>query len=231
MPRFLDIRRALPAVAAALAGLLVAGAAGAEWTTNTASLDNGMCGHNLQIGSNVTASSSATPTFLLEGDGGASSYSVLIDGKALGTFGSDGHAVVCIRTGSPLAQGKHLMTATELAPIAGSVVRLGFSVDTVPPTAPSRPVLSAYSDSGVRGDRITSFQTVNLTGTAGPHQSVQLIANGGPGVAGATADAKGRWSATTVPLTPGTYRITAVSLDSAGNHSPPSAVLRLTIRP
>ena len=35
--------------------------------TNTAQLDNGTCGRNLQLGSVENASKSATPTFLLAG--------------------------------------------------------------------------------------------------------------------------------------------------------------------
>src|SRR5262249_37995393 len=153
---------------------------------------------------NKTASSTATPTFLLEGDGGLSSYDVVIDTRTLGTFRSTFDAVVCIRTTARLAQGPHRLTATEPAPNAGPVVRLPSSVGTVPPKAPTRPVLSAYSDSGVRGDGTTSFRSVNVTGTASPNQAVQIAVNGGTGVAGAASDARGRWSATTLPLPAGT---------------------------
>src|SRR5262245_44680741 len=72
-------------------------------TTNVAQLDNGTCGRNLQLGSDKTASSSATPTFLLWGDGGLSSYAMFIDGAPIGTFNSDGVANVCVTTSVPLA--------------------------------------------------------------------------------------------------------------------------------
>src|SRR5262249_38671403 len=49
-------------------------------TTNVAQLDDGTCGRNLQIGSDKTSSSTATPQFLLWGDGGASRYDIFIDG-------------------------------------------------------------------------------------------------------------------------------------------------------
>ena len=49
-------------------------------------------------------------------------------------------------------------------------------------------------------------------------------------VGGATTDGSGRWSATTVPLDPGTYVFTASSLDRAGNRSAPSAATRITIQ-
>ena len=77
-------------------------------TTNVAQLDDGTCGRNLQIGSDKTASSTATPQFLLWGDGGASMYQIFIDGTSIGTFSSDGFANVCIYTTVPLPDGPHL---------------------------------------------------------------------------------------------------------------------------
>lgn len=220
----------LLAGALAVAGLLLPAVGAAEWTTNSLSLDTGACGRNLQIGSNRTASATALPTFLLEGDGGGSSYGVSLDGKPLGTFGSTPDAVVCIRVGRRLTDGPHLLVGTELVPRAGTVVQLSFSVDTVPPRPPSRPVLSAHSDSGVEGDGVTAYRTVNLHGTAAPNQPVQIHAGTGAGVAGSVSDARGRWSATTLPLARGTHALTAVTFDSAGNRSAASAPLRLTIR-
>jgi hypothetical protein len=214
---------------AACAALLLAGAAGAAWTTNVASLDTGVCGRNLQAGSDRSASTTATPTFFLQGDGGASSYAVSIDGRKLGTFSSNADAVVCIPTRMPLAEGRHVLVGTELAPRPGTVVQLGFSVDTRPPRPPSRPVLTAYTDTGARGDGITALRSINLHGKAAPKASVQITANGRSVVGGAAADARGRWSATTVPLTPGRYVLTAQAVDRAGNGSPPSPAARVTI--
>jgi len=206
------------------------GATQAAWTTNEASLDPGQCGRNLQSGSDRTASVTAMPTFLLQGDGGLSTYAVAIDGQGIGTFASRGDAVVCIATRLPLAEGSHVLTGTELAPNPGTVVRLAFSVDTRAPRPPSRPTLSAYTDTGVRGDGITAARSVNMQGKAGPNESIQITVDGRTVVAGATADAKGRWSATTVPLNAGSYLLAAVSLDRAGNRSAPSAAARITIQ-
>jgi hypothetical protein len=214
---------------AACAALVLAGAASAAWTTNVASLDTGVCGRNLQAGSDRTASTTAKPTFFLQGDGGSSAYSVTIDGKQLGTFSSTFDAVVCIPTRTPLAEGRHVLVGTELAPKPGTVVRLAFSVDTRPPRPPSRPVLTAYTDTGAHGDGVTAVRSINLHGKAAPRSSVQIVANGRTVVGGATADARGRWSATTVPLTPGTYVLTAEAGDRAGNRSAPSAATRVTI--
>jgi hypothetical protein len=72
-------------------GVIIAILAVANWPaagsgTNTVQLDNGSCVRNLQIGSDPNASSSATPSFVLAGDGGLSSYEMFIDGKSIGTF-------------------------------------------------------------------------------------------------------------------------------------------------
>ena len=222
-------RRALVAGVAGVLALVVPGAVGA-WTTNETTLDPGTCGRNLQIGSDRTASGTATPSFLLQGDGGLSSYAVEIDGRPLGTFNSTNAAVVCIRVGTRLADGPHLLIGTEIAPNPGNVTRLNFSVDTVAPAPPSKPVLSAYTDSGRRGDGVTKFATVNLTGKAEPNQPVQIFRNGVTSVGGATADTRGRWSVTTTPLTRGTQLLTAVAFDSAGNRSAASAPVKITVR-
>jgi len=179
----------------------------------------------------MRSSTSATPSFLLQGDGGLSSYAISIDGSAIGTFRSAFNGVVCIQTTARLADGPHVLAGVELEPNAGNETTLSFTVDTVPPPRPSRPVLSAYTDSGRKGDGVTRFPSVNLTGTAAPNHAVQIFANGRMGVAGATSDDRGRWSATTLPLRPGKYALTAVSLDSAGNKSTASPTTRVTILP
>jgi hypothetical protein len=213
------VLRASAAGGAVLATLLLAGGAGAGWVTNSVALDPGTCGRNLQVGSNPTAAGTATPTFMLQGDGGLSSYTVSIDRRRLGTFRSAGGGVVCIRTRRPLAEGPHLLAATELAPNAGRLVRLRFSVDTVPPKPPSRPMLAAPAGS----------QTLTISGAAAPNQAVQLLADGRIGIAGAVSDSSGRWTASAVGLPAGTYAITAFALDSAGNRSRPSEPTRVTL--
>ena len=203
----------------------------AELPTNTISLDEGTCGRNLQGGADKTASTSSRPTFFLYGDGGLSSYVAAIDGKRIGTFRSANTAVVCIAAPKRLKDGGHVVTGTELAPHRGITVRLKFVVDTAPPKAPSRPALAPDSDSDVPGDGITTVPAITFSGTAAPGQFIQLRLDGVTGVGGALVDATGRWSATTVPLTPGTHVLTAVAIDRAGNRSAPSAAATVTIQP
>ena len=225
------VRRGAPFVAlGALLAVVLPGAVAAAWPTNTIELDAGSCGHILQLGSDRTASSTATPTFMLYGDGGLSSYVVSVDGKAIGTFYSSGRGVVCIDVTTPLADGPHTVTAVELAPRpTQAVTPLAFSVDTVLPPSPSSPALSGYTDSGVKGDGITRYGMVNFTGTADPVTPVQIFRDAMTGIGGTKSEADGSWSATSVGLADGTYTITAVTLDSAGNKSVPSPGTRITI--
>ncbi|MFL5936043.1 MAG: fibronectin type III domain-containing protein [Gaiellaceae bacterium] len=217
-----------PIMAAALVGLVVVGGSGAA-TLNTAQLDNGTCGRNLQLGSDRTASASATPSFVIAGDGGLSRYEAFVDGASIGIFASDGFANVCVYDTIPLADGPHLLTANELQPHSTfTVVPFNFTVDTVPPAQPSVPVIASYSDSGLLGDHITRFRTPNFSGFADPNVSIQLFS--GPLIlGGAKADANGAWSATTSTLSDGSYVVTATALDQAGNKSQLSLSFPVTI--
>ena len=158
-----------PILAAAVASLVVVGGSSAA-TLNTAQLDNGTCGRNLQLGSDKTASTSATPSFLIAGDGGLSSYEAFVDGARVGTFYSDGFANVCVYDTMPLADGPHVLTANELLPHSTwTITPFNFTVDTVPPAQPSTPSISGYSDSGLQGDHITMYRNVNFSGFADPN--------------------------------------------------------------
>ena len=217
-----------PILAAALASLVVAGGSSAA-TLNTAQLDTGICGRSLQLGSDRTASSSATPSFVIAGDGGLSRYAAFVDGAPLGTFASDGFANVCVYDTIPLADGPHVLTANELQPHSTfTVVPFNFTVDTLPPAQPSTPVIATWSDSGLQGDHVTRFRSPNFGGFADPNVSIQLY-SGLALLGGAKADANGAWSATTTALSDGSYTITAIALDQAGNKSQLSLSSPLTV--
>jgi hypothetical protein len=225
-------RTVVCAIGAAVAAALVpsVGQAWSLWTTNHIELDSGTCGQMLAIGSDQTASSSATPSFTMEGDGGMPSYAMAIDGVPIGTFTSAGRGIVCITAPTPLADGPHLLTGAELSPRPSMAVpAFAFSVDTVAPTPPSSPSLDDFSDSGVRGDGITKFGMVSLSGTADRGDRVQIARENGAVVAGTTTDASGHWSATTLDLPDGTYTLSAFTLDRAGNKSTRSSGMRLVV--
>ena len=218
---------ALASLAMLAALLPMAASAG---TLNTVVLDDGTCGHNLQLGSDPTSSSSSTPWFLLYGDGGAASYGIFIDGASIGTFNTTSvYGYVCIHATTALAQGGHTLTGNELAPHAGyTVTPFAFSVDTVPPAVPSPPALSPNSDSGVVGDGITSYTSLMLTGTSEPGVLVRVY-DGATGVGGARADSSGHWLVMTITLSVATHVLSATATDQAGNTSAHSGSTTVSI--
>ena len=216
-------------VAAVAVALFVVGSTGA-FILNQAQLDDGTCGHNQQLGSDPTASASATPWFLLYGDGSRASTtsSSTAHRSARSTRSTSSqrlhHSTV------PLSDGPHRLTGNEISPnSAGIVTPFNFSVDTVPPAAPSTPVLASFSDSGIKSDNTTMFPNPTVSGTTVPGLGVQLYDNGVPGVGGASGDAAGNWSARTINLADGLHPITALTFDSAGNRRPSSGTLPLRI--
>ncbi len=188
-----------------------------------------MCGQNLQVGSNVTASGSTTPSFLLNGDGGLSSYAASIDGKSLGTFKSDGYGNVCIEDTSPLSEGSHQLTAQELAPRPSNVVSpFTFEIDAVPLAPPSGLVLDPGSDTGIAGDDTTAYPNPDIDGLSLPSVPI-FVFDGARLVGGALARASGQWTVATDPLPNGVNELTAVTVNPAGVESVPSSPLSVTV--
>ncbi|HTL86243.1 MAG TPA: Ig-like domain-containing protein [Acidimicrobiia bacterium] len=227
----LRIRRRTVAVGAGaiLAILVIVTWPAAGATTNTAQLDDGQCVRNLQLGTDVNASSSATPSFALVGDGGSSSYAMSIDGVSIGTFDSDIHGKVCITTSRALTQGSHQLTGRELKPnAANNVTPYGFTVDTIAPSSPSKPALDSSSDTPPQGDNVTTATSLRLIGTADARAPIRVMESDKVR-AGAVADSTGHWLATTTSLPAGAHTFFAVSVDSAGNQSLPSPSVTITI--
>src|SRR5206468_4979245 len=96
--------------------VLLVPAAASAWVLNQAQFDDGTCGY---FSPNPTVTSSRTPWFLVFGDGNKSSYQMFIDGASIGTFSSDTWMNVCVGTTTPLSDGPHVLTGTELKPVAG----------------------------------------------------------------------------------------------------------------
>jgi hypothetical protein len=217
------------AVLITLAGVIVPNRPASAATTNTVVLDNGTCGHDLQLGSDPTASSSATPTFLLYADGGAASYSAAIDGTPIGTFHGNGYGNACITDTLVLSNGPHVLTADELAPNPGKpVTPFSFSVDTVAPSTPSEPSLDPGTDSGVKGDDITNFTNPLLDGTSDPNVEISIY-DGTELVGGGLANSSGGWGVTVITMANGVHSLTARAMNDAGDLSAASPVLLLTI--
>ncbi|MFC4170476.1 Ig-like domain-containing protein [Microvirga sp. GCM10011540] len=116
------------------------------------------------------------------------------------------------------------------AGIEGRVLLL----EVVLPAAPSMPDLMASSDSGQSNtDNVTAATTTIFSGTAGDAEAGATITlydtDGTIVVATTVVENDGSWSATSSLLAEGTHTITAKVVDSAGNESPASGGLTVTI--
>lgn len=106
---------------------------------------------------------------------------------------------------------------------------LNYTIDSSAPSAPSVPNLNTANDTGASdSDNITSDTTPTFSGTAEAGTTVDIIINGV--VDGTTSvNGSGVWSYTTGVLNDGAYTITAKAIDTAGNQSPASSSLAVTI--
>lgn len=104
-----------------------------------------------------------------------------------------------------------------------------FVVDTVAPAAPSTPDLDVTSDSGISStDDITNDNTPLIVGTAEVGATVTLY-EGLTMLGTDIADGAGNWGITSAPLSDGVHTLTAIATDPAGNSSPTSGSLPITI--
>ena len=172
----------------------------------------------------------ATPTITGKAEAGA--RVTLFDGETrLGTAVADAQGVWRI-TSAALDDGVHQLTASSSA-LTGTVsapsAALTVTIDTAAPDAPATPVLAPSADSGASdSDHLTNAATPLITGTAAAHASVVLY-DGATVVATTTADATGAWRVATATLADGAHHLTATVTDAAGNTSPPSAALVVTV--
>nr|WP_315248999.1 Ig-like domain-containing protein [uncultured Duganella sp.] len=133
-----------------------------------------------------------------------------------------------------LSAGTHSL-AVRATDAAGNVSPASAPLTVVIDTsaaAPAAPALAAGSDSGIVGDGITTINTPTITGSAEANARVTLYDSDGVTVLGtATANASGAWSIQSSVLAIGVHTLTVKQIDPAGNLSPVSAALALTIAP
>src|SRR5205823_7609150 len=106
---------------------------------------------------------------------------------------------------------------------------LSVTIDTVAPPVPGTPVLDPASDTGTKGDNITSDNTPTFNGTGPASTLIDLLANNTPFGSG-TSTAAGQWTITASALPNGTYLFTSRSRDIAGNISNRSPGVNVTIK-
>ena len=148
------------------------------------------------------------------------------------TVGAGGTATFNV-TGATTGAHNYTVTQTDVAGNASTTATLlTVTVDTTAPAAPA-PDLLAASDTGASSiDNITNDDTPTITGPAvEPGATVTLYDSDGTTVLGtAVADGAGAWSITpSTALSPGVHNFTTKQTDTAGNTSPASTPLAVTI--
>jgi len=149
-----------------------------------------------------------------------STVTIYDNGKPIGTVvaGPDGTFSF---TTPVLPDGVHNFTAAATDPAGNTSPQTGpasWTIDTTPPAAPT--VISVGTDTGVAGDKVTSDNTLTVTGTAEPGSTVRLYDNGVL-VGTAVADANGNYTITTAGLADGQHPLTVTATDASGNTSAP----------
>lgn len=145
---------------------------------------------------------------------------------AASAVGSNTWTILRTLAGSNTVQ----VRVTDLAGNAGAAASQAYVLDAATPAAPAALDLVLASDSGSSAsDDITSDTTPTITGTAEAGATVTLYDSDGTTVLGTTTAVGGTWSITSGTLADGTHTLTATATDAAGNVSPASAALSLTI--
>ena len=164
--------------------------------------------------SGTTKSSSASFSFSSSETG--SSFACSLDGAAFSTCTSPAAY-------SGLADGGHSfqVRATDRAgntdPTPAS---RNWTIDTVAPAAPQ---ITSPADNSIQ-----SSSTVALAGSAEAGATVALF-DGQTAVGSATADLAGSWQRTLTGVGDGAHTYTAVATDAAGNSSPASGAVHVTV--
>ena len=172
---------------------------------------------------NGSSLSNATPTLSGTGEVG-STVRVFLDGSSTAACTLTvpaGGAWSC--TSPLLTNGSHTVRANA-SDAAGNVSSSSnvntFSIDTV---APAAPVISAPTTGTA-----TNNTTPTVSGTAEGSSTVTVF-DGATLVCTTTASVAGAWSCTTTTLAPGGHSLTARATDAAGNVSPVSNTVALTV--
>jgi hypothetical protein len=132
--------------------------------------------------------------------------------------------------GDPIAIPVNVVTTLKFvgALNPNQVLEEIYTIDLDRPDAPTAPDLAEASDTGrSTTDNLTRDTTPRFTGSAEVGARVRIML-GGESIGSAVAD-DGTYNIVTGLLAPGVYALTATATDSAGNTSPPSDPINITI--
>jgi probable HAF family extracellular repeat protein len=184
--------------------------------------------------SGFSPSDDVTNSATLELSGTAETGSVVTlyrETSAIGTVTADSATGAWALSDSPAADGvySYTATATNAAAIvsehSGALVVI---VDRTAPVSPSTPDLATASDSGASAsDNLTVLRTLTLTGAAEAGAAVTVLRD--ETELGTAPAVGGVWSIVDSVPGVGSYGYTATTTDRAGNTSPPSAPLTVTV--
>jgi hypothetical protein len=153
----------------------------------------------------------STPLVNGQGEVGATIKVYSADNKVLGTATVDADGLWSTNL-SPLADGKNYVIHATATDAAGNVSTVSdtaiFNIDATPP------VLPTYSQTYTAGSNQIAF-----AGTAEAGTVIELVRSGAglQTIAHTTVDATGNWHIDSAPLPNGTYTVSVVSSDIAGN--------------
>ena len=210
------------------------GASGTDLTIHTAPPSKPDLAAASDSGASSTDNNTRITTPVFAGTAGAEESVTLYDGvTVIGTGKANGLGSWSIKS-STLASGVHAVKA-RATDLAGNVSvfssALHVAIDTAAPAAPSKPDLTAGSDSGASNtDNISKVTTPLLTGTAEAGATVTL-GDGRPlRSARARRMRQGAWSIKSTTLAGGVrMRSRRGATDLAGNVSVFSSALRVAI--
>ena len=181
------------------------------------------------VADNITADTTPTFTGNAENDAIVKLY---VNGVENGGVVASGGSWSITTTALTDGAKSITVTATDLAGnVSDTSEALEVIIDATAPAPPSKPDITDASDTGISNtDNITSNKTPVFTGIAEVNSTVKLYSIVDGLIGSATADGTtGEWTITSIALAEGNHSITATATDVAGNVSPISAALAITI--
>ncbi|MGN7735979.1 Ig-like domain-containing protein, partial [Ensifer sp. 22564] len=178
----------------------------------------------------------ATPSLTGTGEPG-SLVTIYDNGAAIGTARVNSDGTWSFTPSAPLAEGAHSITSTA-TDAAGNIsapsAPFSFTVDVTSPSA--APTIGGLTDDRapvigqVANGGFTNDDRPELAGSGAEPNSTVNVYDNGKRIGSVTTDARGNWTFTPdKPLADGAHRLTATSVDKAGNEGPSSAPFDVTV--